>query len=103
MERRLEWWVNIYNYFIILKLLYISSPTWRQLPADKRRELLEGDGPKEDGEFWMSYEDFVKHFTDLEMCSVSIDQMQEDDKGKELKYQIWVLVETHSSIGNYNV
>ena len=77
-------------YYIILYytiLYYCSSPTWRQVSADKRHELQEGDGPKEDGEFWMSYEDFVKHFTDLEMCSVSIGQMQEDEKGK-LKYQI---------------
>ena len=30
----------------------------------------------------MSYDDFKKHFTDFEMCSVSIDDLYEDDKSK---------------------
>ena len=41
-----------------------------------------GDGAKEDGEFWMTYEDMCKHYTDFEMCSVSIDQMYEDENSK---------------------
>ena len=68
----------MYSYFV-----YYSSPTWKQLPAAKRRELQE-DGVKEDGEFWMSYEDFIKHFTDFEMCSVSIDQLYEDEKSEDI-------------------
>ena len=35
----------------------------------------------EDGEFWMSYDDMRKHFTDFEICSVSVDQLYEDDSG----------------------
>ena len=29
----------------------------------------------------MSYDDMRKHFTDLEICSVSVDQLYEDDNG----------------------
>ena len=69
----------VYSYFV-----YYSSPTWKKLPAAKHRELQE-DGVKEDGEFWMSYEDFIKHFTDFEMCSVNIDQLYEDEKSEDIE------------------
>lgn len=36
----------------------------------------------EDGEFWMSYDDMKKHFTDFEVCSVSVDELYEDDGSK---------------------
>ena len=29
----------------------------------------------------MSYDDFVKHYTDFEICSVSVGQMYEDESG----------------------
>ena len=59
-----------------------SSPTWKQLPAARRKELQDPEGEgvgKEDGEFWMSWVDFKKHYTDFEICSVSIDQLYEDE------------------------
>ena len=37
---------------------------------------------KEDGEFWMSFDDFKKHYTDFEICSITVDQMYEDDGGQ---------------------
>ena len=58
-----------------------SSRTWSTISQDERNKL-QGDGAKEDGEFWMSFEDMCKHYTDFEMCSVSIDQMYEDDNGE---------------------
>ncbi len=70
----------------------ISSETWRQLPAAKRRELLEGgEKGREDGEFWMSFGDFKKHFTDFEVCNVSIDQLYEDEASKhKLKCPVYL-------------
>lgn len=60
-------------------ILY-SSAKWKVVPADLRSELLEGGG-KDDGEFWMTYEDMNKYFTDFEICSVSMDELYEDDNG----------------------
>lgn len=61
----------------------LSSSSWKNVPAARRKELLEGDDVgREDGEFWMSYQDFKKHFTDFEVCNISIDQLYEDENGK---------------------
>lgn len=65
-----------------LPLSLSSSPKWQELSAKQRAELLGEQGGKEDGEFWMSYNDFKKHFTDFEICNVSIDQLYEDDSGQ---------------------
>ena len=54
------------------------SDTWKQLSAKQRQELHTTD---EDGEFFMTYEDMIKHFTDLEICSISVDSLYEDDGG----------------------
>ena len=56
----------------------LSSPTWKSLSQSKRKELLE-DNMNEDGEFWMSFDDMKKHFTDFEICSITIDQLYEDE------------------------
>ena len=59
---------------------------WKQLPANQRRELLEGgDKGKEDGEFWMSYDDFRKHYTDFEICNICMEQLYEDEAGQGVK------------------
>lgn len=59
---------------------------WKQLPATQHRELLEGgDKGKEDGEFWMSYDDFRKHYTDFEICNICMEQLYEDETGQGSK------------------
>ena len=68
------------NRYLTILILINRSPIWNKVSSSKRNELLES-GAREDGEFWMSYEDFMKHFTDFEVCSVSVDELYEDDNG----------------------
>ena len=70
-----------------------SSSLWKQLPTTQRRELLEGgDKGKEDGEFWMSYDDFRKHYTDFEICNICMEQLYEDETGQGSKVRSEVIV-----------
>jgi len=43
------------------------SPEWKALSEEDKKSL--GLTFEDDGEFWMSYEDFVKNFNLLEMCN----------------------------------
>ena len=61
----------------------ISSKTWQQISASENQRLTAGENAlKEDGEFWMSFVDFTKHFTDFEMCNISVDVLYEDESGQ---------------------
>ncbi|KAG5451715.1 Calpain-A [Clonorchis sinensis] len=43
-----------------------KSPEWNQIPAETRQ--LVGLTFEDDGEFWMSYKDFISNFEKLEIC-----------------------------------
>nr|AAT77812.1 calpain T [Gecarcinus lateralis] len=43
-----------------------GSPEWSQVSASERQKL--GLTFEDDGEFWMTFEDFLEHFTDLSIC-----------------------------------
>ncbi|XP_046974274.1 calpain-B-like [Vanessa cardui] len=47
-----------------------KSPEWQFIPQSEREEL--GLTFSDDGEFWMSFEDFVSHFDRVEMCNLTI-------------------------------
>ena len=46
-----------------------GSPEWRYIP-DEEKEAL-GINFEQDGEFWMSYKDFMRHFGQLEICNLT--------------------------------
>ncbi|XP_037676393.1 calpain-12 [Choloepus didactylus] len=45
-----------------------SCPRWDMLPTEWRDALLV---KKEDGEFWMELQDFLRHFNTVQICSLS--------------------------------
>ncbi|XP_066988979.1 calpain-5-like isoform X3 [Macrobrachium rosenbergii] len=49
-----------------LTKMYSRSPEWSKVSASEREKL--GLTFEDDGEFWMTFDDFVEHFTDLSIC-----------------------------------
>ncbi|XP_004578204.1 calpain-3 isoform X4 [Ochotona princeps] len=56
---------------------------WSFVDKDERARLQHQ--VTEDGEFWMSYEDFIFHFTKLEICNLTADALESD------KLQTWTV------------
>ena len=50
-----------------------GSEEWKFIPDDEKENL--GITFESDGEWWMSYKDFVEHFDQLEMCNLSPESM----------------------------
>jgi calpain len=71
-----------------------NSSEWRQIPADLKKDM--GLTFAHDGEFWMSYEDYVKNFEKMEICNLGPDVMEEvyQMTGVQAGHQVWA-VNTH--------
>ncbi|XP_073995003.1 calpain-A-like isoform X9 [Rhodnius prolixus] len=54
-----------------------KSPEWRFIPESKKEEI--GLTFENDGEFWMSFRDFIKYFSRLEICNLNPDSLSEDE------------------------
>lgn len=66
------------------------SNEWRQVPNNVKAEL--GLTISNDGEFWMSFQDFLKYFDDLDICHLSPESLEMDDAESEKSYEKeWIL------------
>ncbi|XP_032819679.1 calpain-9-like isoform X2 [Petromyzon marinus] len=52
---------------------------WQQVSAAERKRLQHQQ--KDDGEFWMSYRDFIANFHKVEMCNLTPDALDDDTPG----------------------
>jgi calpain len=57
-----------------------GSPEWRYVPDEEKENL--GLNFEDDGEFWMSYKDFLKYFDQLEICNLNPDSLDGDNNFK---------------------
>ncbi|XP_041867129.1 calpain-2 catalytic subunit-like [Melanotaenia boesemani] len=55
-----------------------GSSEWNYIGKDEKSKL---NNVAEDGEFWMSYSDFIRHFSKLEICNLTPDTLTSDDVG----------------------
>lgn len=53
-----------------------KSPEWRFIPEHTKMEI--GLTFDVDGEFWMSFQDWMKHFDRVELCNLSPDSLSEE-------------------------
>nr|XP_045584071.1 calpain-B-like [Procambarus clarkii] len=58
-----------------------KSPEWATI-ADQEKQRL-GLTFDDDGEFWMSYQDFIKNFTCVEICDVTPEVFDDDNSDDE--------------------
>lgn len=54
-----------------------KSAIWRLIPDNVKQEI--GLSFDSDGEFWMTYQDWLKHFDRVEICNLSPDSLSEDE------------------------
>ncbi|KAI7791457.1 hypothetical protein IRJ41_020013 [Triplophysa rosa] len=55
-----------------------NSNEWNNVRPEEKAKL---DYSAEDGEFWMAYSDFIKHFSKLEICNLTPDTLTSDEVG----------------------
>lgn len=78
--------------YLLIKILnfFYRSAEWRFISESDKQSLgLVFDA---DGEFWMSYKDFVKYFSRLEICNLNPDLLTKEQLGenKNLKWEMSV-------------
>lgn len=68
--------------------LFLRSQEWQFIPDEEKEEI--GLTFDDDGEFWMSYKDFVTYFTRLEICNLNPDSLLEDETSDRKKWEMSV-------------
>jgi len=77
------------------------SPEWQFIPDEEKENL--GLTFEADGEFWMSYKDFSKYWTELEICNLSPDSLDDSP----VKWEVasfegsWIAGESAGGCRNY--
>lgn len=82
-----------------------KSKEWKEIPDEAKTALgLKFD---DDGEFWMSFRDFLSNFDSIEVCNLSPDETLEVAGGKKKKWNVkfyegkWVVGVSAGGCSNY--
>ncbi|XP_031627409.1 calpain-A [Contarinia nasturtii] len=83
-----------------------SSPEWRYIPDHEKERI--GLTFDHDGEFYMSFQDFMKYFDRVEICNLSPDSLTEEQiSGTKLRWEMsvfegeWIQGATAGGCRNY--
>ena len=75
---------------------------WKMIPNHRRTEL--GLTFEDDGEFYMSFRDFLLYFGELEICHLTPDSYEDNDSRKKFEvfhfYGEWNFGSTAGGCGN---
>ncbi|OWK08352.1 hypothetical protein Celaphus_00010837 [Cervus elaphus hippelaphus] len=63
----------------LLEKAYANAPEWNYIDPRQKEQL---DKKAEDGEFWMSFSDFLRQFSRLEICNLSLDSLSSEEVHK---------------------
>ncbi len=63
-----------------------GSPEWQYISEDEKETL--GINFSADGEFWMSYKDFMKHFDTLEICNLGPDSLEGHERSGKPVWEV---------------
>lgn len=78
-----------------------SSREWRNISDDAKEQI--GLRVEHDGEFWITYRDFLKYFNTMEICNLSPDELSgEQETGAENKWIMNVFEAGTSAGGSRN-
>ncbi|XP_023281629.1 calpain-2 catalytic subunit-like [Seriola lalandi dorsalis] len=78
-----------------------GSSEWTHISEDEKVNL---NHVAEDGEFWMSYSDFIRQFSRLEICNLTPDSLKSDNVGHWNHYQfegMWRIGSTAGGCRNH--
>ncbi|XP_034465690.1 calpain-2 catalytic subunit-like [Hippoglossus hippoglossus] len=73
-----------------------GSIEWKYISEDEKTNF---NHVAEDGEFWMSYSDFIRHFSRMEICNLTPDTLMSDTVGHWNHYQFEGMWRTGSTAG----
>ncbi|KAF1388649.1 hypothetical protein PFLUV_G00092490 [Perca fluviatilis] len=79
-----------------------GSSEWNNVSKDEKSKL---NHAADDGEFWMSYSDFIKQFSRLEICNLTPDALMSDDVAHWKHYQFegtWRVGSTAGGCSNFS-
>nr|XP_053654323.1 uncharacterized protein LOC128703620 isoform X2 [Cherax quadricarinatus] len=62
-----------------------QSPEWQFIPPEEKEEI--GLTFEHDGEFWMSFKDFLRNFTMLELTNLNPDSLDDEDIAGAVKHK----------------
>lgn len=73
-----------------LKLIYFffsRSPEYKSIPKEERKKF--GFVTKEDGEFWISYNDWKEFFSDYEICYLNLNLFADSSNYDQMAKKNW--------------